>query len=339
MLSRNLEKSLQDWKLPPSSASDIFGRSSSGCFFPDCSIKTVEEEVVLHEGSASFPLITKYSKMAHRICNRDGFIHVGMIQVALKPTKLDSDTYATISLSDNRLKYPHSVRSMVESSLRDGPIHFTYFPTYCVHLADSCHSFGIDVEIGGEGSVTLMYRFHYNVVKLPYLANFTKRFRVDEHGKTTFHLTKIAEGLRVVSKTISWGQGIGLGSAAGNELASSSAEMGSANVDWKETAKGHVLKVDVPGFRKEEVRVVVEGDGILQISGERSEGGDGGEEGTDKWHCVERSKGRFVRRLRMPQSANLDDLEAAVENGVLTLTVPKKEVVKTVEVKVIDISG
>ncbi|XP_047956606.1 17.6 kDa class I heat shock protein-like [Salvia hispanica] len=97
--------------------------------------------------------------------------------------------------------------------------------------------------------------------------------------------------------------------------------MGSANVDWKETAKGYVLKVDVPGFNKEEVKVAVEGGGILQISGERGDC-EGGEEGTDKWHCMERSKGRFVWRLRMPENANLDEVEAAVENGVLTLTVP-----------------
>ncbi|KAG6404392.1 hypothetical protein SASPL_136638 [Salvia splendens] len=120
MLSRNLEKSLQDWKLPPSSASDIFERSSSGCFFPDCRVKTVEKEVLLHEGSAAFPLITKCRKRAHQICTGDGLIHVGMIQVALKPTKLHSDAYATISLSDNRFYYPHSVLSMVESSLSDG---------------------------------------------------------------------------------------------------------------------------------------------------------------------------------------------------------------------------
>ncbi|KAG6404391.1 hypothetical protein SASPL_136637 [Salvia splendens] len=155
-----------------------------------------------------------------------------------------------------------------------------------------------------------MYKFHYNVVKGAYLANFSNRFRVVEPGKTTFHLTNIAEGFRVVSKTISWGQGIGLGSVAGNELASSGAEMGSANVDWKETAKGHVLKVDVPGFKKEEVKVEVEDGGILQISGDRSkEQEQEQEQKNDKWHRVERSSGKFLRRFRLPENAKLEQGE------------------------------
>ncbi|KAL8051211.1 hypothetical protein ABFX02_06G131800 [Erythranthe guttata] len=108
-----------------------------------------------------------------------------------------------------------------------------------------------------------------------------------------------------------------------------------ARIDWKETPEGHLFKVDVPGLKKEEVKVEVEDGSILQISGERSKEQ---EEKNDKWHRVERSSGKFIRRFRLPENAKLEEVKAAMENGVLTVTVPKEEVKKP-EVKSIDISG
>ncbi|KAL0402857.1 UNVERIFIED_CONTAM: class I heat shock protein [Sesamum radiatum] len=108
-----------------------------------------------------------------------------------------------------------------------------------------------------------------------------------------------------------------------------------ARIDWKETPEAHVFKADVPGLKKEEVKVEVEDGRILQISGERSKEQ---EEKNDKWHRVERSRGKFLRRFRLPENAKLDQIKAAMEDGVLTVTVPKEEVKKP-EVKAIDISG
>ncbi|GER30415.1 17.3 kDa class I heat shock protein [Striga asiatica] len=108
-----------------------------------------------------------------------------------------------------------------------------------------------------------------------------------------------------------------------------------ARIDWKETPEAHLFKVDVPGLKKEEVKVEVEDGSILQISGERSKEQ---EEKNDKWHRVERSSGKFLRRFRLPENAKLAEVKAAMENGVLTVTVPKEEVKKP-EVKAIDISG
>ncbi|KAM0023497.1 putative small heat shock protein HSP20 [Helianthus debilis subsp. tardiflorus] len=108
-----------------------------------------------------------------------------------------------------------------------------------------------------------------------------------------------------------------------------------ANVDWRETNDAHVFKADVPGLKKEEVKVEVEDDRVLQISGERNKES---EEKGDTWHRVERSSGKFVRRFRLPENAKVDQVKAAMENGVLTVTVPKVEVKKP-EVKSIQISG
>ncbi|KAL5733127.1 hypothetical protein ACOSP7_032465 [Xanthoceras sorbifolium] len=106
-------------------------------------------------------------------------------------------------------------------------------------------------------------------------------------------------------------------------------------MDWKETPEAHVFKADLPGLKKEEVKVEVEDGNVLQISGERSKEQ---EEKNDKWHRVERSSGKFLRRFRLPDNAKADHIKASMENGVLTVCVPKQEEKKP-EVKAIDISG
>ena len=108
-----------------------------------------------------------------------------------------------------------------------------------------------------------------------------------------------------------------------------------ARVDWKETPEAHVFKADLPGLKKEEVKVEVEDKNILQISGERSKEN---EEKNDKWHRVERASGKFMRRFKLPENAKVDEVKACMENGVLSVTVPKMPERKP-EVKSIDISG
>ncbi|KAL2504225.1 17.6 kDa class I heat shock protein 3 [Abeliophyllum distichum] len=108
-----------------------------------------------------------------------------------------------------------------------------------------------------------------------------------------------------------------------------------ARIDWKETPEAHIFKADLPGLKKEEMKVEVEEGRVLQISGERSKEQ---EEKNDKWHRVERSSGKFLRRFRLPENAKMDEVKASMENGVLTVTVPKEEVKKP-EIKAIDISG
>ncbi|XP_074579743.1 18.1 kDa class I heat shock protein-like [Curcuma longa] len=107
-------------------------------------------------------------------------------------------------------------------------------------------------------------------------------------------------------------------------------------IDWKETPEAHVFQADLPGLKKEEVKVEVEEGRVLQISGERTKEQ---EEKNDKWHRVERSSGKFLRRFRLPENAKVDQVKASMENGVLTVTIPKEEVKKAPEVKSIEISG
>ncbi|XP_010475497.1 PREDICTED: 17.8 kDa class I heat shock protein [Camelina sativa] len=109
-----------------------------------------------------------------------------------------------------------------------------------------------------------------------------------------------------------------------------------ARVDWRETPEAHVFKADLPGMKKEEVKVEIEDDSVLKISGERHVEK---EEKQDTWHRVERSSGQFSRKFRLPENVKMDQVKANMENGVLTVTVPKVETQKKAPVKSIDISG
>lgn len=117
--------------------------------------------------------------------------------------------------------------------------------------------------------------------------------------------------------------------------AGDSSAIANTRVDWKETPQAHVFSVDLPGLKKEDVKVEVEDGRVLQISGEKTKEQ---EQKDDRWHRVERSTGKFMRRFRLPENAKMDQVKAAMENGVLTVTVPKEEDKKP-QVKSIQISA
>ncbi|RRT35110.1 hypothetical protein B296_00043562 [Ensete ventricosum] len=117
------------------------------------------------------------------------------------------------------------------------------------------------------------------------------------------------------------------------------------NVDWRETENSHIFTAEIPGVaystwmtgvRKEEVKVEVEEGNILRISGERTKAEE--EDVGDTWHRVERRRGRFMRRFRLPDNANMDEIKCSLENGVLTVAVPKKGQQVAPNVRAIDVS-
>ncbi|KAL2620552.1 hypothetical protein R1flu_000757 [Riccia fluitans] len=108
-------------------------------------------------------------------------------------------------------------------------------------------------------------------------------------------------------------------------------------VDWVETPNAHVFKADLPGMNKEEIKVQVADDGILSISGERTK------EKVDKqdsYRREERSFGKFYRQFRLPSNSRPHEISAKVENGVLTVTVPKtEESTRKSQVRSVEIQG
>src|ERR1044072_8462899 len=83
-------------------------------------------------------------------------------------------------------------------------------------------------------------------------------------------------------------------SSAFPQLSGENSAFVSTRVDWKETPEAHVFRADLPGLKKEEVKVEIEDDRVLQMSGERNVEK---EDKNDTWHRLERSSGKFMRRF------------------------------------------
>ncbi|KAF3334068.1 class I heat shock protein-like protein [Carex littledalei] len=114
--------------------------------------------------------------------------------------------------------------------------------------------------------------------------------------------------------------------AAAASLPITTPAFATANLDWKETPNAHVFITDLPGVKNNEVKIEVEEEKVLKISGQRSKEA---EEKGDKWHRIERSNEKFLRTVRLPSNANVDGMKAVMENGVLKVTVPKEQESKT----------
>jgi len=101
-------------------------------------------------------------------------------------------------------------------------------------------------------------------------------------------------------------------------------------LDVAEAADKITVEAEIPGMDAKNIDVSLSGD-ILTIKGEKK---SEREEKKENYHLVERSYGSFSRSLRLPAAVVADKIEAAYKQGVLTITCPKKEVVKPKPIKV-----
>lgn len=97
----------------------------------------------------------------------------------------------------------------------------------------------------------------------------------------------------------------------------------SPTVDVHETKTAYEMKFDLPGVPRDQIKIDVY-DNTLTVSGERKE--EKKEEGKDKKaHVTELFYGSFTRTFSLPEAVDAEKAEARFENGVLNLTLPKKE--------------
>ncbi len=101
-------------------------------------------------------------------------------------------------------------------------------------------------------------------------------------------------------------------------------------VDIYETENELVLKADLPDVDLNDIDVRVENQ-TLTIAGERKFDQQPSGKG---YHRIERSYGNFVRSFAVPNTFDTEKIGAQYKNGVLTVTLPKKEAAKPRQVKV-----
>jgi HSP20 family protein len=101
-------------------------------------------------------------------------------------------------------------------------------------------------------------------------------------------------------------------------------------VDIYETENELVVKADVPEVDPKNVAIQME-NGTLTLKGERRFEDQGNGRG---FHRIERGYGSFVRAFSLPDTVDPDKVKADYRNGVLTITLPKKEVAKPKTVNV-----
>ena len=104
--------------------------------------------------------------------------------------------------------------------------------------------------------------------------------------------------------------------------------------DVKETEEGYEVDVELPGFKKEEIKLELNS-GYLTISTEKSLN----KENKGKMLRQERYVGTMQRSFYVGGSITEEDIKAKYENGVLSLLIPKKEAKKEPEKKTILIEG
>jgi HSP20 family protein len=101
-------------------------------------------------------------------------------------------------------------------------------------------------------------------------------------------------------------------------------------LDVAEKGDVFTIKASLPGINPEDLNVTLE-DNVLTVQGEVKEDETIEEE---TYHLRERRFGSFSRSLRFPVPVNANEIVAAYENGVLTLTVPKAEQVKPKRIEI-----
>ncbi|WCJ32683.1 17.9 kDa class II heat shock protein [Euphorbia peplus] len=96
--------------------------------------------------------------------------------------------------------------------------------------------------------------------------------------------------------------------------------MATTPADVKEYPNSYVFIIDMPGLKSGDIKVQVEDDNVLLISGERKREEE--KEGA-KYVRMERRIGKFMRKFVLPENANTDAVSAVCQDGVLTVTVQK----------------
>jgi len=91
--------------------------------------------------------------------------------------------------------------------------------------------------------------------------------------------------------------------------------------DAYETSAAYVVQMELPGLERDHVNIEVQ-NGELWVYGERRLVKEA--QGSD-YHMLERSYGPFARKFTLPPGADVDDIQASFQNGLLSVTISKRQ--------------
>lgn len=101
-------------------------------------------------------------------------------------------------------------------------------------------------------------------------------------------------------------------------------------VDIAERDDEYLVRMELPGVRKEDVRITIENN-ILTIRGEKKQEETKSDDG---FRRVERSYGSFQRSFTLPSAVRADKIDAVSQDGVLTVRLPKAEEARPKQIEV-----
>ncbi|KAI3954796.1 hypothetical protein MKW98_002902 [Papaver atlanticum] len=112
-----------------------------------------------------------------------------------------------------------------------------------------------------------------------------------------------------------------LGNTPSKKYVRGAKAMAATPADIKEYPDSYVFVLDMPGLKSEEIKVRVEENNVLVVTGMRQREDE--KEKEVKYARMERRIGKFIRKFILPKNANIDAISAVCVDGVLTITVHK----------------
>jgi len=104
----------------------------------------------------------------------------------------------------------------------------------------------------------------------------------------------------------------------------------SPQVDISETENGYIFKAELPGLSKDDVKITLKDD-VLTLRGEKKSNCKAEDQ---TYHLCEIVTGKFARSFRLHAPVEKEKINAAFENGILTMDIPKAEEAKPKEIEI-----
>jgi HSP20 family protein len=108
----------------------------------------------------------------------------------------------------------------------------------------------------------------------------------------------------------------------------------SPKVDIKEDEKQFHITAELPGIEKSNTKITLNDDNVLSIKGKKERLTETDDKSDSTFLKVERAYGEFTRSFQLPDNILTDTISAKFENGILFITIDKKEPTKPKEVEI-----